>query len=284
MTFPALLKPLSLSMSLFAMLQTTLAFAQTTGQTGLSKLEQAHKRGKMRRSCIALAKQIAPQIAVPQNMAAPSTSFDASPVTGFTVAYEKCLALADDEKNYIPDAATLKSALDSPKADTPSQTFLTIRTKQGDARIRVLNIKPAYKDKMQVKAGLYHIAIEKQGFAPWRKWLKVTGKHYNYLATLTPLAGKTAAAKTTASSKKTELSLAEKSHLAAQKRAKRAAEIKAKVAAKKAAAAKKKQALTLAEQSRLAAQKRAKRVAEIKAKVAAKKAAAAARANQLAAK
>ncbi len=152
----------------------------------LTALEQAQKRGQMRRACINLSRKVATFSYAQQEMQGGGTH----PIT-FEEAYQKCLTLSDDETSYVPDNRTLTDALykepsKKPAVPTAKVVAFTIKTSPPKANIRILNIAPPYQAGIKVPTGLYHIVIQKPGFQKWDKWLKVTDKHAVFHARLTP--------------------------------------------------------------------------------------------------
>lgn len=57
--------------------------------------------------------------------------------------------------------------------DKRSEFRLSISSPNGE-RIRILNIKPKYKDGMWLKAGKYHIEVSTKKYATHKRWIKLT--------------------------------------------------------------------------------------------------------------
>jgi len=62
--------------------------------------------------------------------------------------------------------------------------ILTVNATPHDARIRILNIKPKYKDGIRLNKGSYHIEISKKGYKTIKKWVSLD-KDMTYTAKLT---------------------------------------------------------------------------------------------------
>jgi formylglycine-generating enzyme required for sulfatase activity/serine/threonine protein kinase len=57
--------------------------------------------------------------------------------------------------------------------DLVGRGSLTVITDPPDARIRILNIKPSYRDGIQLPPGLYEVEVTMEGYDPWRNWVRV---------------------------------------------------------------------------------------------------------------
>jgi formylglycine-generating enzyme required for sulfatase activity len=53
---------------------------------------------------------------------------------------------------------------------------LYIKTIPPDARVRILNIKPPYRDGIDLEPGDYHVEVSKAGFKTERKWIRVSAE------------------------------------------------------------------------------------------------------------
>jgi formylglycine-generating enzyme required for sulfatase activity len=69
------------------------------------------------------------------------------------------------------------------KTDEASQTVrpekagqLYIKTIPPDAQVRILNIKPPYRDGIELEPGDYHVEVSKDGFMTERKWIRVSAE------------------------------------------------------------------------------------------------------------
>ena len=51
---------------------------------------------------------------------------------------------------------------------------LYVRTTPTDALVRILNIKPRYRDGMELEAGDYHVEVSMRGFVTERRWINVS--------------------------------------------------------------------------------------------------------------
>lgn len=56
---------------------------------------------------------------------------------------------------------------------------LAITTVPPDAMIRIINIKPAYRDGMTLPAGAYHIEISAIDYYPQKQWVRITKRDLN---------------------------------------------------------------------------------------------------------
>lgn len=54
----------------------------------------------------------------------------------------------------------------------PVDFFLTVNAPDG-ARVRILNIKPKYKDRILLRKGSYHIEVSKNGYRTKKQWIKL---------------------------------------------------------------------------------------------------------------
>lgn len=55
----------------------------------------------------------------------------------------------------------------------PDMATLTVKATPSDARIRVMNIKPAYFAGMPLAPGAYDIEVTREGYAPMRRWIRL---------------------------------------------------------------------------------------------------------------
>ena len=171
----------------------TTAFAQ---QTALSKIERAKLKGQLRHKCRILSQKIAPQLTSTQFMENTEEQNEARSAKR-DKAFLTCLKLSSLKNRSTPSLARLQKAMprrfrtvqrtgtDALKATTS----LTIKTNPEQARIRILNINPVYKDGIKLHPGLYHIRVEKPGYHRWDKWLKVKKKNFVYYVALKPKDG-----------------------------------------------------------------------------------------------
>ncbi len=61
-----------------------------------------------------------------------------------------------------------------PKEVLKQSPQLTIKTSPDNARIRILNIAPKYRQGMSLKAGRYHIEVSKAGYRRHTEWIDLT--------------------------------------------------------------------------------------------------------------
>ncbi len=246
---------------LFLLSSQAVPVAHAQDSTVSSKVEKARTKARLRQKCRLLSRQVAPHLSSTQFMQNTEQQNEEQGARR-KKSFLTCLNLSDLKTKFTPSLARLKKALPQnwfaantrTKVKTASSS-LTIKASEKGAKIRVLNIRPTYKDRMKVTPGLYHIRVEKDGFHKWDKWLKVKGSNYVYKVRLKPMLDETGQPgetqnpdNTAAVAKfrypkrqaspmaevKTRPSLADLSHVAALKRKQRTAYIKAQVAKKKA--------------------------------------------------
>ena len=78
------------------------------------------------------------------------------------------LILSPKELAEAKRKATVKPIISSGKGR------LHVRTTPPDAQARILNIKPRYRDGIELDAGDYHIEVSRRGFVTKRRWIKVS--------------------------------------------------------------------------------------------------------------
>ena len=61
----------------------------------------------------------------------------------------------------------------SQKIKAGSKARLYVKPDPPDARVRILNIKPSYRDGIELDAGRYHIEVSKKGFGMVRNWVSL---------------------------------------------------------------------------------------------------------------
>ena len=64
------------------------------------------------------------------------------------------------------------------KKETSVYYSLTIETTPKDARVRIMNIKPKYKDGILLKKGRYHIKVDKKGYSRINQWVELSKNEY----------------------------------------------------------------------------------------------------------
>ena len=83
-------------------------------------------------------------------------------------------ALAD-ELLMSPEALAKANERPKPEQTVPGEIGrLYVRAIPPDARIRVLNIKPAYRNGIELRPGDYHIEVSKRGFITDTRWINVS--------------------------------------------------------------------------------------------------------------
>ena len=63
---------------------------------------------------------------------------------------------------------------DAAIADKNKKYSLTIRRTPNTARVRILNIKPKYKNGIKLKKGKYHIEVSQKGYKTEKKWVTLS--------------------------------------------------------------------------------------------------------------
>jgi hypothetical protein len=69
---------------------------------------------------------------------------------------------------------TLSGAGLTPLPPPPLPT-LTIATDPADARVRVMNVAPAYRARMPLAPGAYDVLVDRAGYVPSRQWIRLDG-------------------------------------------------------------------------------------------------------------
>lgn len=68
--------------------------------------------------------------------------------------------------------APLKTAAPAPvKAVSPTQAILYVKTMPEDSRIRIMNIKPKFRQGIELAPGKYHIEVSAKGYVTESKWI-----------------------------------------------------------------------------------------------------------------
>lgn len=83
-------------------------------------------------------------------------------------------------ENY--NAAASASA---PASPPPEKAFLTIKTSPDDARVRILNIGPKYREGLELPPGRYHIEVSKPGYRRHTEWLSLEAENKVHSVVLT---------------------------------------------------------------------------------------------------
>ena len=74
------------------------------------------------------------------------------------------------------NSSELETISNEPINQKKKRYALTVNTKPRMAKIRILNIKPIYKDGILLEAGQYRIEISKQGYSTKKQWVKIVNK------------------------------------------------------------------------------------------------------------
>lgn len=92
----------------------------------------------------------------------------------------------DVEKNkkekLMPEERTKKSSFNIGSASTeiiakPKLYTLSVKTTPKKAKVRILNIKPRYRDGIKVSSGKYHIAASAKGYVSYSRWVNIKNKN-----------------------------------------------------------------------------------------------------------
>lgn len=66
-----------------------------------------------------------------------------------------------------------KQVIATPTTDEKTKYSLTVNTNPFDARVRIMNIGPKYKDGIQLKPGRYDLSVDKTGYQRHREWIMI---------------------------------------------------------------------------------------------------------------
>ena len=91
-----------------------------------------------------------------------------------------------DEKNKIVKKNLIKKELRKTKTKTKTKkskvkyySLYTDITPE-KAKIRILNIKPKYKNGIKLKKGKYHVEVSKKGYSTVNKWIEIKDKNIKF--------------------------------------------------------------------------------------------------------
>ena len=88
------------------------------------------------------------------------------------VLLQACSSTSDTTQTTTQQTNTQQSALTAIDQTTENgQVRLIVKTMPLDARVRIMNIKPKYKDGIALDKGRYDIEVSKPGFATKRQWI-----------------------------------------------------------------------------------------------------------------
>ncbi len=59
------------------------------------------------------------------------------------------------------------------KCNKEESKYNLIVNAPNNSRVRILNIKPIYKDCISLQRGMYHIEVQKDGFEKYKKWITI---------------------------------------------------------------------------------------------------------------
>lgn len=87
-----------------------------------------------------------------------------------------------DEKNKIVKKNLSKKELSKIKSKKSKVKYYSLYTEvtPKKAKIRILNIKPKYKNGIKLKKGKYHVEISKKGYSTVNKWIEVKDKNIKF--------------------------------------------------------------------------------------------------------
>ncbi len=72
-------------------------------------------------------------------------------------------------------------------AQTPATAQLTVKTSPANARVRILNIGPKYKDNIELKPGRYHLEASLSGYQRHTEWITLEAENKVHSVVLTAL-------------------------------------------------------------------------------------------------
>ena len=84
----------------------------------------------------------------------------------------------------VPSPAEVTTAEDAQEAE-PELYRLRVRPQPADARVRVMNIVPAYEPGIELAPGEYDLEISKPGYATVRRWVTIENDNLNVPVKLT---------------------------------------------------------------------------------------------------
>lgn len=77
-------------------------------------------------------------------------------------------------KGFIPLSKLSKKPIAEPIKEIENEQYtLSVNAPQG-SKIRILNIKPVYKDNILLSKGNYHIEVTKSGYEPFKRWVHLS--------------------------------------------------------------------------------------------------------------
>jgi len=87
-----------------------------------------------------------------------------------------------DEKNKIVKKNLIKKELSKTKIKKSKVKYYSLYTEVSPkkAKIRILNIKPKYKNGIKLKKGKYHVEISKNGYSTISKWIEIKNKNIKF--------------------------------------------------------------------------------------------------------
>lgn len=71
-----------------------------------------------------------------------------------------------------------------PAVDGTAEVSVHIITNPTHARIRIMNIRPAFQQGMQLAPGHYDVEVSAPGYSPQRRWIKVDRNNTRFSFTL----------------------------------------------------------------------------------------------------
>lgn len=95
-------------------------------------------------------------------------------ISKLTVCLSICLLiLSGCKRTYRFTLYDVLHSIDGkPEQTEPVDFFLTVKAPAG-ARVRILNIRPKYKDHILLRKGSYHIEVSKRGYQTKKKWIRL---------------------------------------------------------------------------------------------------------------
>jgi hypothetical protein len=80
----------------------------------------------------------------------------------------------------------VERSLPSVGASPPNVGRFTVRTDPADARVRIMNIREAYREQIELPSGRYDVMVDAPGYAPSRQWITLGSGDLTLDVRLTP--------------------------------------------------------------------------------------------------
>lgn len=160
-----IISPAIIMLITFALISSSVVFIYNTKQTDMQELTGHTTSGKKSTNKGDNAKRIAERANTTTNETQKQAATSASKADQTEMVASKV-----GEKNK-------KNAVDSPTPEKPSLYSLTIETSPKNAKVRILNIKPKYRDGIKLASGKYHVSVKAKGYVPYSRWVNIKNKN-----------------------------------------------------------------------------------------------------------